>query len=368
MSIETAALPSVRNIAKYRAGRPIAHVAREFGLDPERIVKLASNENAMGMSALASAALKKCAAEAFRYPDSDNYDLRQALAAHLGLPGDMLLPCAGSSQMILLVARAFLDSTRSAVIPQYSFMSYELAVRSVGARPIIVPQPECRPDLNSLLAAVGADARVLYLATPNNPTGASLDPVALQEFIAAVPADVLIVLDEAYRDYVIPADRPDIEPLLSRHRNLLVMRTFSKIHGLAGLRVGYAIGDPGVIDLLRRLQLPFGVSSLAQAAAPAALADTEFVHRCYRANLEQRDWLCRQFSALGLEYLPSQANFVLVRVGRGAGIFQALQHRGVIVRPVDNYGLPEWLRVTVGLPEENHRFVGELRAVLAAES
>lgn len=368
MSIETSALQSVRNIASYRAGRPIANVAREFGLDPGRIVKLASNENALGMSTKARDALARCAADAFRYPDSDNHDLRQALVAHLGLPSEMLLPCAGSSQMILLVARAFLDGTRSAVIPQYSFMSYELAVRSVGARPIIVPQPECRPNLDRLLSALEPGVRVLYMATPNNPTGASLDPVALQEFIAAVPADVLIVLDEAYRDFVAPADRPHIEPLLARHRNLLVMRTFSKIHGLAGLRVGYAIGDPGVVDLLRRLQLPFGVSTLAQAAAPAALADVEFVERCYRNNLEQREWLCGRFAALGLAYLPSQANFVLVRVGRGMDTFQALLRRGVIVRPVDNYGLPEWLRITVGLPEENRRFVDELQSILAAGS
>jgi histidinol-phosphate aminotransferase len=368
MSIENSALPSVSSMASYRAGRPIANVAREFGLDPARIVKLASNENSLGMSPRASEALARCAADAFRYPDSDNHELRQALVAHLGLPGEMLLPCSGSSQIILLVARAFLDGSRSAIIPQYSFMSYELAVRSVGARPIIVPQPGCRPDLDLVLAALEPGVRVLYVATPNNPTGAMLDPAALRDFIAAVPGDILVVLDEAYRDYVAPADRPRIEPLLAKHRNLLVMRTFSKIHGLAGLRVGYAIGDPGVIDLLRRLQLPFGVSTLAQAAAPAALADVDFVERCYRNNLEQRDWLCGRFAALGLEYLPSQANFVLVRVGRGMQVFQALLRRGVIVRAVDNYGLPEWLRVTVGLPEENRRFVEELQSILSAES
>ena len=318
------------------------------------------------MSPLARAALAGHSEDLSRYPDSDCHDLRQALAAHLGLPVDRLMLGAGSSQLILLAARAFLDGTRAAVIPQYSFISYDSAVRSVGARPIVVPPRGWQHDLERLLGAIDDSVRLMYIASPNNPTGAMIDAQDLARFIAAVPAHVLLVLDEAYRDFVAPASRPAIEPLLDRHRNLLVLRTFSKIYGLAGLRIGYAIGDPHVIDVLRRLQLPFSLNTPAQVAGLAALQDVAFVERSYHSNLEQRAWLCGQLAANGLTVLPSHGNFALVRVGDAAGVYQALLRRGLIVRQVANYGLPQWLRVTVGLPQENRLFLDHLLAVLPA--
>jgi histidinol-phosphate aminotransferase len=368
MNIEASILESLRAIASYPTGKPIAAVAREFGLDPAQITKLASNENALGMSPLARAALRDCSEDLSRYPDSDCHELRQALASHLGQPAEHIMPGAGSSQLILLAVRAFLDATRAAVIPQYSFVSYKAAVRSVGARSIVVPLRGWQHDLDRLLAAIDDSVRLMFIATPNNPTGAMIDAQQLARFIAAVPGHVLVVLDEAYRDFVPPANRPEIEPLLDRHRNLLVLRTFSKIYGLAGLRIGYAIGDPQVIDVLRCLQLPFSLNTHAQVAALAALGDTTFVERSFQSNLEQRAWLCAQLAAIGLPFLPSAGNFVLIHVGDGASVYQALLRRGVIVRRVANYGLPQWLRVTVGLPQENRLLVEHLRAIMSAST
>jgi histidinol-phosphate aminotransferase len=243
---------------------------------------------------------------------------------------------------------------------QYSFTAYAGAVASVGAHTIVVPARDFAVDLEAMLAAIDPTVAVIYLATINNPTGTCLDADALQAFIAGVPPHIVVVLDEAYREYVHPSERPDTDHLPEARPNVVVLRTFSKIHGLAGLRVGYAIADPRMVRVLRRLQLPFCVSAPAEAAAVAALADEAFQAQARSLNATERARVQAALAAGGIEYVPSHGNFILLRVGNGREVFQALQRRGIIVRPVDNYGLPQWIRVSVGLPHENDRFLQAL--------
>ena len=362
------ALDHVRAIPPYPPGRPVDAVAREFGLDPATIVKLASNENPLGCSPAVAEAVARIGAEANIYPDFASYDLIAAIAAANGVKPEQVLPGAGSSEIILLAVRAFLDHTRASIIPQYAFQSYEGATASVGAESIIVPGRGWDIDLDGLLAAVTDRTQVLFLASPNNPTGTVIPGAALDSFIDKLPEHVLLILDEAYCEFVDPAERFDSVGALARRKNLLVMRTFSKIHGLAGLRVGYALGDPELLQILRRLQLPFSIPSTAQVAAVAALGDADFAERSRQLNASERDRLSAAFAERGIEQVPSQGNFILFRVGKGAALARELMKRGVIVRPVDNYGLPEWLRVTVGLPEENDRFLAALDEARAAAS
>ena len=361
-------LAHVAAIPPYPPGRPIDAVAREFGLDPRSIVKLASNENPLGLSPKARTALTQAAGASNLYPDFDCHDLRHAIAAHVAMAPDEVLPSAGSSELILLAARTFLDPTRRAVIPQYSFQSYEGAVRSVGATPIIVPVRDWHPDLDAMLAAVDERVHLVYLATPNNPTGIALAPAEIERFASALPAHVLLVLDEAYREYLEPAERLDIARLFAIRRNLLVMRTFSKIHGLAALRVGYGLGDPELLALLRRLQLPFSVSSPGQAAAVAALADDQFAETSRTENRAERERVARCLDDAGVRHVPSAGNFILLEVGDGPAVAQALMRRGIIVRPVANYGLAKWIRVSIGRADDNDLFLGRLAELLPEEA
>lgn len=362
-SVERWALPHVVAIPPYPPGRPIEAVSREFNLDPAGIVKLASNENPLGCSPAAARAIARAAATSHLYPDFDSYELRQAIGRHVGLPHDHVLPGTGSSELIVMAARAFLDASRSAVIPQYSFQAYAGAVKSVASTVVTVPARDWGADLEAILAHVSSATRVVFLATVNNPTGTVVRSADLLRFVEKIPDQVLLVLDEAYREYLPAADRLDVRDLLGRRAQLLVLRTFSKIHGLAGLRVGYGLGQPALLQVLRRLQLPFSVNSIAQHAALAALGDEEFAERSRLLNEGERTGLEREFESRGIECVPSGGNFVLVRVGDGPAVTRELMRRGVIVRPVDNYGLREWIRVTVGRPEENARFLGSLDEV-----
>jgi histidinol-phosphate aminotransferase len=354
---ERLALQRVTAIPPYPPGRPIAAVAREFGLDPQGIVKLASNENPLGPSPAAREAIIAGATTAALYPDFDTFALRSALSRHHDVSPERILPGEGSSDHIVLVARAFLEPGKSALISQYSFAAYQGAVASVGARTIVVPACDFAVDLEGILAAIDPTVTVIYVATINNPTGTRIDPAELQRFLARVPEHVVVVLDEAYREYLDPADRPETDHLPETRPNVVVLRTFSKIHGLAGLRVGYAIADPRMIGVLRRLQLPFSVSALGEVAAVAALGDEDFPARARSLNTTERARIQATLAARNIEYIPSHGNFILLRVGNGRAVFQALQRRGVIVRPVDNYQLPQWIRVSVGLPHENERFL-----------
>jgi histidinol-phosphate aminotransferase len=358
-------LDHVVSIPPYPPGRPIDAVAREFGLDPADVVKIASNENPLGASPAATAALEAHSVDANIYPDFDCYGLRHAIAAANGTTPDRVLPGAGSSELLLLVARAFLDAGRAALIPEYSFVSYEGAVRSVGAEARIVPVTDWRPDLDALLAAVDHQVHLVYLASPNNPTGTVIPAAEIERFAAALPPHVLLVLDEAYREFLAPEERPDIDRLFALRDNLIVTRTFSKIHGLAGLRVGYALGSPELLGLLRRLQLPFSVNAAAQAAAIAALGDAEFAENSRIANASERARVAAELDTRGIEHLPSGGNFIMLKVGDGAAVTQQLMRRGVIIRGVANYGLKEWVRASIGLPRENDLFLQNLDAVLA---
>ncbi|WP_404335150.1 histidinol-phosphate transaminase [Sphingomonas sp. MMS12-HWE2-04] len=358
-------LPHVRSIPPYPPGRPIAAVAREFGLDPATIVKLASNESPLGASPAARAALAALPGETALYPDFDCFALREALSTLLDLPTDMILPGTGSSDLFGLAARACLAPGLTAACPQYSFVGFEGAVRMTGATTVITPTNGFVPDLPALAEAARAGARIVYVATPGNPTGALCDPADVLTFLRAVPEDVLVLLDEAYRDYLEPVECVPTKELLAARRNLVILRTFSKIHGLAGLRVGYGLGEPALIAALRGLQTPFAVSSAAEAAAVAALSEPGFSEDVRLRNREWREALRAQLVARGLSVAPSSANFLLVQVGDGAAMFQALMRRGVIVRPVGNYGLADWIRVTIGLPHETDTFLAALDDVRA---
>lgn len=354
----------IRAIAPYQGGRPISEVAREFGLDEARIVKLASNENPLGMPESARQAMMAAAAELGRYPDANGFDLKGALSRRFGVPPDWITLGNGSNDILELVSQAFLKPGSSAIYAQHSFAVYELATQARGARAIVVPAQDFGHNLAAMRAAIAPDTRVMFIANPNNPTGTFIPGAQIEAFLATVPPEVVVVLDEAYNEYLEPQDRYDALAWVKRFPNLVVSRSFSKAYGLAGLRVGYGVAQPAITDLLNRVRQPFNVNSIAQAAAVAALADTEFLERSRAVNTAGRRQLSQAFEAMGLRYLPSYGNFVLVEVGDAAAVNLALLKAGVIVRPVGNYGLPTWLRISVGLAEENERFLVALAATL----
>ena len=354
----------VRDIAPYVPGKPIEELARELDLDPAGIVKLASNENPRGPGPKALAAIATAAADVTRYPDGNGFALRSALATRLSVPAGSLVLGNGSNDVLELVTQAFLTPGDEAIYAQHAFAVYPLATHARGARGIEVPAKDYGHDLAAMLAAVTPRTRVVFVANPNNPTGTWIDGAAMEAFVAKVPREVVVVLDEAYDEYLAPADRSRSVSWIGRYPNLIVSRTFSKAYGLAALRVGYGVMDPSVADLLNRVRQPFNVNSLAQAAAIAALADTAYVEESARVNREGMRQIEAGLARLGVAFVPSHGNFLLVNVGDGARVYAALLRDGVIVRPVGNYGLPGFLRVTVGLPAENERFLTALGRAL----
>ena len=360
----------VSAIAPYQPGKPIEELAREYGLDPSGIVKLASNENPLGMPASAQAAIAQAVAGLGRYPDAAGFELKAALSARYGVPQDWLTLGNGSNDILEIVALALLEPGVSVVYSRHAFVVYRLATQARGARHIMVPTRDLGHDLNAMLEAIAPDTRLVYIANPNNPTGTFLSRETIETFLAAVASRhgtrVTVVLDEAYNEYLEPELRFDSVALVRKYPNLLVSRTFSKAYGLAGLRVGFAVAQPALTDLLNRVRQPFNVNSLAQVAAIAALKDTEFLERSFQVNRDGKVQLQAAFDRLGLTYVPSYANFVLVKVGDAARINLELLKRGVIVRPVAGDGLPEWLRVSIGLPEENARFIDALTQILGS--
>ncbi|MDK3023019.1 histidinol-phosphate transaminase [Cupriavidus taiwanensis] len=359
----------VRAISPYVAGKPIAEVAREFGLDEAAIVKLASNENPLGMPQSARSAVAAAVAELGRYPDANGFALKGALSARFGVPADWLTLGNGSNDILELAAHALVEPGQSIVYAEYSFAVYALATQEIGARAIEVPARDYGHDLDAMAAAIAPDTRLVFIANPNNPTGTFLPAAQIEAFLQRLPRDVVVVLDEAYNEYLDADQQYDAIAWVRRYPNLMVSRTFSKAYGLAGLRIGYAVAQPELTDLLNRIRQPFNVNSVAQAAAIAALADTDFLRRSAELNRDGKRQLTQAFDRLGLEYVPSSGNFVLVRVGdddgAGARVNLALLRQGVIVRPVGNYNLPRWLRVTIGLPEENAAFIAALERALA---
>ena len=352
----------VRSIAPYQPGKPIAELAREMGLEESGIVKLASNENPRGIGPRTRAAIEGAIGEVARYPDGGGFALKQALSARHAVDAASIVLGNGSNDVLELVALAFLGPGRAAVMSQHAFAVYPLATQARGARSIVVPARDYGHDLEAMARAIDEETYVLWIANPNNPTGTLAAPEALEAFLRRVPERVVVVLDEAYNEYLAPGLRADSVKWLKRHPNLVVTRTFSKAYGLAGLRVGYGLAHASVADVMNRVRQPFNVNSIGLAAAAAALDDMEFVARSYAENLQGLKQLEEGARALGLEFIPSHGNFITLRVGKAAEIFKRLLRRGVIVRPVAGYGLPEHLRVTVGTEQENERFLAALAA------
>jgi histidinol-phosphate aminotransferase len=355
----------VRDIAPYVPGKPVEELAREFHLDPAGIVKLASNENPRGPSPKALAAIATAAADLTRYPDGNGFALRSALASRLGVAPACLVLGNGSNDVLELVTQAFLTPGDEAIYAQHAFAVYPLATHARGAKGVEVPAKDHGHDLPAMLAAVTPRTRVVFVANPNNPTGTWIGAAAMEAFVASVPREVVVVLDEAYDEYLAPSDRSRSISWIARYPNLIVSRTFSKAYGLAALRVGYGVMDASVADLLNRVRQPFNVNSFAQAAAIAALGDAAYVEESARSNREGLRQIEAGLAKLGVAFVPSHGNFLLVNVGDGARVYAALLRDGVIVRPVANYGLPGFLRVTVGLPAENERFLAALGRALS---
>ena len=365
MSIASLAPDYIRAIMAYQPGKPISELAREMGIPEESIVKLASNENPLGMSARARDAAIAAIGEVPRYPDGGAFALKKALCERFGVKPEQLVIGNGSNDILELASQAFLAPGLSAVYSRHAFAVYPLATNARGARGIEVAAKNFGHDLDAMAAAIEPQTRVVFIANPNNPTGTFVPGAELEAFLAKVPRHVLVVLDEAYTEYLAPEQRYDSIAWLARFPNLLVSRTFSKAYGLAGLRVGYGIAHPEVADLMNRVRQPFNVSSVALAAAEAALGDDEFLARSAELNRRGMTQLVAAFRELGLEWIPSAGNFVTFKVGDAIGVNQALLRQGVIVRPIAAYGMPHWLRVSIGLPEENARFIEALRQALA---
>ena len=365
MSVAGQAPAYIRSIMPYQPGKPISELAREMGIPEASIVKLASNENPLGMSAAAREAARRALCEGARYPDGSAFAFKAALCRKFGVRHEQLVVGNGSNDVLEIAAQAFLAPGLSAVFAQHAFAVYPLATNARGARGIEVPARNFGHDLDAMAAAIAPDTRIVFIANPNNPTGTFLPGMEIEAFLKEVPTDVLVVLDEAYTEYLADDQRYDSIAWLERFPNLLVSRTLSKAYGLAGLRVGYAIAHPDVADLMNRVRQPFNVSNIALAAAEAVLADDEFLARSAEINGRGMVQITEAFAAMGLEWIPSAGNFVTVKVGDAAKVNQALLRQGVIVRPIAGYGMPQWLRVSIGLPEENARFIAALKQALA---
>ena len=353
----------VRAMQPYQPGKPIEEAQREFGI--ERFVKLASNENPLGPSPAVLAAVAEASGDIHRYPDANGYYLKQALAAQYGVAAESITLGSGSNDILELLASAYLDSDCSAVYSQYGFLVYALATARSGARSIEVAASDFGHDAEAMAAAVSADTRLIYIANPNNPTGTYISRQALLALLDGVPASTLVVLDEAYFEYINAADYPDGLQLLDRYSNLVVVRTFSKAYGLSGLRIGYAISHPQIADMLNRVRPPFNVTSLSLVAAQAALEDRDYLARSVEENRSGMQQLTAGLSALGIEWIPSLANFISFRSPQPAALLnEALLRRGVIVRPLANYRLDDYLRVSIGTAEENGEFLVALEQSL----
>lgn len=362
-SLEDLACPYLRGLIPYAPGKPIEEVERELGITGS--VKLASNENPLGPSPKAMQAVSLALAGMHRYPDGGGYRLRQALGRHWGISPDRVILGNGSNELLELVGRCFLMPGDEVVYAKQAFVVYEMVAQVTGAAKVAVPLRDLTHDLDAMRGAITPRTKLVFLANPNNPTGTAVPARALEGFLADVPSDVVVVLDEAYYEYLSQDLRPDALRFVHEGRRLLVLRTFSKIYGLAGLRIGYGIGPEPLIGLLNRARQPFNTNSLAQVAATAALEDAPHVAQSLAANERGRVQLLERCRVLGLRVVPSVANFLLVDVGRpGPAMADALLKHGVIVRPMAGSGFPTHLRISIGTEEENRRCMDALQAVL----
>ena len=356
--------PSLATLSVYQPGRPIQEVARELGLDAADIIKLASNENPLGPSPAAVAAMERVIQSLHLYPDGNAFYLKQKLAAKLDLTTANLILGNGSNEIIEFIGHALMTSGSEVVVSEYCFAVYPIVTKLFGASLVTVPAVNFGHDIPAMLRAITPKTRVIFVANPNNPTGTLIPAADIERLIREVPSNVLIAMDEAYLEFL---DEPfDLLPMIRSGQvpNLLLMRTFSKIYGLAGLRLGYGIGHPDLIAALEKIRQPFNINSLIQAGAIAALDDEEHISRTRRNNAEGLRLYENAFRELKLTFVPSSANFILVRVGDGQKVFAELQKLGVIVRPMAGYQLPEWIRISIGSPAENQRCLAALRQAL----
>jgi len=353
--------PQLRELVAYEPGKPVEDLARELGIPHGEIIKLASNENPLGPSPKARQAMIDTIERAHFYPDGGGYYLREAIADQLGLTMANVILGNGSNEIIEFLGHAYLQPGDEVVVAEHSFAVYRLMAQLFGAKVVDVPDPDFVADLDGMLAAITPKTKEVFIANPNNPTGTMVFQDDIDRFMDRVPEHVMVVFDEAYYEFLDEA--PDVLKYVRAGRNVVVLRTFSKIQGLANLRIGYGLAAPEIIEVLQKARQPFNANGIAQAGALAGLRDTAHMDQTRRVTREGRDFLQSEFLDMGLEFVPSHANFVLVRVGDGKKVFDALLRRGIIVRAMGSYGLPEWIRVSVGTMPQNEVFVAALRAL-----
>jgi histidinol-phosphate aminotransferase len=361
-SVWELANPQLRDLAVYEPGKPIEETARELGVDPGTIIKLASNENPLGPSPKALQAMGAALGTAHLYPDGSGFYLRKAIAAKLGVAPENVILGNGSNEVIEFLGHAFLNPGDDVVTCQYAFIFYKLLATAFSVRTIETPSPDYQQNLDATLDAITAKTRIIFIPNPNNPTGTLILQRAIDSFMSRVPDNISVVFDEAYFEFL--DDPPDTLRFIRDGRNVVVLRTFSKIHGLAGLRIGYAIAPAEMTVVLHKTRQPFNVNSVAQAGAIAALDDEAHLRETKRVIDEGRAYLQKQFAEMQIPFVPAAANFIMVKVGDGCAVFQKLLQRKIIVRPLKGYGLPEWVRISVGTMEENQKLVAALSEVI----
>ncbi len=354
----------IRAIAPYQGGKPITELAREMGLEVNSIVKLASNENPLGISPKAEFAIQEALLDIARYPDGNSFALRDAVCQKFNLQPNQLVFGNGSNDILELSAHAFLTTESEVIYSQHAFAVYALVTQAMGAKGVVVPAKNYGHDLSAMLAAITSKTRMIFIANPNNPTGTLISQPDLHAFLSQVPSSVLVVLDEAYDEYLSDANKAVSLAWLATFDNLIISRTFSKAYGLAGLRVGFGVTSSGVADMMNRVRQPFNVNSIAQAAAAVSLTDDEFVARSRALNNAGMLQITQGLQKLGLEFIPSFANFVSFRINNAGDAYQKLLKKGVIVRPIANYEMPDYLRVSIGLFSENAKFLEVLGEVV----
>jgi len=354
--------PWLRDLVAYEPGKPIEDVARELGIEPSSIVKLASNENPLGPSPKALEAMHSCLDRGHFYPDGGGYYLREAIGERCGLKRENIILGCGSNEVIEFIGHAFLKPGDEIVTAEHAFVVYKLMATLFGARTVEVPDPGFKHDLEAMLDAITPATREVFIANPNNPTGTL---VSQDRFMDKVPDHVVVVFDEAYFEFL--DNPPDTLKFVRQGRNVVVLRTFSKIQGLANLRIGYGLANPDLISVLQKTRQPFNANGIAQAGALAGLLDQEHQDKTKRITDEGRAYFQESFAKLQLEFIPSHANFVLVKVGDGKAVFNALLKQGIIIRDMAAYKLPQWVRVSVGTMDQNQRFISALTALLAEQ-
>lgn len=358
------ATPGVSKLKPYPPGKPIAELEREYGITD--IIKLASNENPLGPSPKALAAMQTAMSDLALYPDGNGFDLKQAISSYADVPMDHITLGNGSSDILDFILRAVVNPQDEVIYSKYSFALYPILTQMVSGRGVETPAQGWGHDLQAMRQAITPRTKVIFIANPNNPTGTYLSASELEAFVGAVPRNVLVLIDEAYHEYVAKSDYATALPWVRRYPNLIVARTFSKAFGLAGLRVGYGIANPVITDLLNRVRPPFNVNSLALVAATAAMRDHTHIDKAVQLNAEGMRYIEKRCAELGLGFIPSVGNFICIDMGRVAmPVYEQLLRAGVIVRPVANYDMPNFIRVTVGLPEQNKRFMDSLAKIVS---